>query len=620
MFTFIQAKNSLSLNGMSISESVVFDFSSAETPFSRRAVCPPASRLRLLAALGLLVVSLGAAACGDDAPGPTDSRDAGQERPDAGGTLADSGTVLDGGSEQDAGTEPNPPDAGEPPPPPAFTFNAPREYTIFFSPNSTRGFGIQVQRLGTFTGDITLSVEDIPPHVTTGQPLPLTIPGAESITSLTFIPDEFATYGRFPVKLVMVGGGQRFEHLLTLDIQHGQAALDSSFGTLGVVAPALGQPDVSINAMAVQPDGKWILVGSTGSTGLRDVLVARLLADGTPDSSFGTQGVVVRDICTSDDYVDAVTVLSDGRILVAGGAISGTNTCAGPQRQSALFVRLTASGELDTTFGGTGVRTFQLSTGIATLHAVAVDPSGNIVGAGTARNGDLDLLAIRLTPTGGLDTTFSGDGVASSDEGGEEDGLGVVIQGDGKVVVAGTSTDSLNSLELVRFNANGTRDSSFSFFSSNLSPDVVPRTLHLLSDGKLLIGGRATFSNGNVSAALVRVTSVGNEDPTFGEEGYRYENARFTGVRDFVVGTALLSGGEVVLATRSFNSGGASGVGVIHVSADGTRTLRSHRTDLPGEETPTAAALDANGFLRVAGVRTLAGQPSAPFVTRFWPY
>jgi uncharacterized delta-60 repeat protein len=586
-------------------------FSPSGDSSARCASSPTGSRF--LIALALVAVSLGTGACGKDEPSPTPSPDAGQTRPDAGSTAPDSGTGPD------SGTEPLP-DAGEQPPP-AFTLTAATELTIAFNPTNNYGFVIQVQRQPDFTGEVSLSVEGLPEDVTTDPTMPLTIPGTEDSSSLFFALDEFTTYGRFPVKLVATGGGSRVEHTLTLVILHAQAALDSSFGTRGVAAPELGHPAVSINAMAVQPDGKWILVGSTGSTGLRDVLVARLLADGTPDTSFGTRGVVVQDICGSDDYVDAVTVLSDGRIVVAGGAVAGTNTCTGSKQQSALFARFTASGTPDTTFGGTGTRTFQLTSGIATLHAVTVDANGNVVGAGTVDNSDLDLLVIRLTPTGVPDTTFSSDGLAWTDEGGNEDGLGLVTESDGEVVVVGTSTNSSNTLAVVRFNANGTRDRSFSYIPSYVSPDIKPRTVHLLSNGRLLIGGRADFAEGDVSAALVRLTSNGDEDTTFNRRGYQYLSAGRTSRKDTVVGTALLPGGEIAVATWSLDAAGASGLGVIHMSADGATQLRSHRTDLPGEETPTTAVLDAEGYLRVAGMRTLTGQAgSKPFVTRFWPY
>ncbi|NOJ95126.1 hypothetical protein HMI51_19565 [Corallococcus coralloides] len=576
--------------------------------------------LRSLSALALMVAALMAGACGSSdapaGPSPTPSRDAGVDA----GTGASDGGSDGGAQEQDGGTEePTTPDAGEPPP--AFTLSTASEQTVRFNPSTSTALAVQVLRDAAFTGEVSLSVEGLPPHVRTTQALPVIIPEGAASTPLGYIPDEFAAYGRFSLKLIGVGGDTRAEFPVTLDVQPAPAALDSAFGTEGVATPELGLPAVKINGMAEQADGKWILVGSTGSTGQRDVLVVRLLPDGTPDATFGTQGVVVSDICGDDDYVDAVTVQSDGRIVVAGGAISGTNTCSGAKYQSVLLARYTSAGVLDTTFGGTGVRTFQLSTGISTLHAVTVDANGNIVGAGTVDNDGLDLVVVRLTPAGAPDTTFSGDGVATMDVGREDDGLCVVAEPDGKVVVAGTSTGSLDTLVVRRFNANGTLDNSFRYSPSFSSPDITPRTLQRLSNGKWLLGGKAVFSNGDTQAVVARLTASAGQDASFGSEGYTYFTAGFTGVRDTVVGTSVLADGTLVVATWSQDAKGASGLGVVHLAPNGTSILRSHRTDLPGEEQPTVARLDAQGFLRVAGTRVPEGKSEAvPFVTRFHPY
>lgn len=567
------------------------------------------SAARRLAALALTVLTVGAWGCSSDDPSdptptPTPSRDAGTTPPDSGVTEPDSGSV-----EPDAGVTPT------------VSLQASSELTLQFAPDAPAQLTVQVLRKAPFDADLTLSVADLPPHVRADSVLVL---GTEAAKTLTFTVDELAAYGRFPVKLVAFGGGEQAELPLTLDIQHGRAAVDTSFGTGGVVVPDLGQPAVRINAMAAQPDGKWVLAGSTGSTGLRDVLVARLLADGTPDPDFGTKGVVVTDVCGGDDYVDAVTVLSDGRILVAGGAIYGAGSCSGTKYQGALFIRYTASGALDTTFGGTGVRAFQLTAGVATLHAVTVDSQGRVVGAGTVQNTDKDLVVMRLKATGEQDTTFSGDGLAWMDVGGDEDGLGVVAQSDGKVVVTGTSTASTNLLALVRFNADGTKDTGFSYSTTLPYPKVTPRTLHLLPDGKLLVGGRGVFdSNGtDFAAMLARFTPSGAADTGFAStSGMRGYSAVTNVAKDAVAGTAILPGGEIVIATWNKDAAGVSGVGVIHVSADGKTVLRAHRTDLPGEERPVCAALGADGTLGVAGMRTESGQSAeTPFVTRFWPY
>ncbi|QSQ19499.1 hypothetical protein JY651_29795 [Pyxidicoccus parkwayensis] len=531
---------------------------------------------------------------------------------DSGVPETDSGVI-----ETDAGT--GEPDSGVSIP--AITLEGSGEVTLEFAPGAPVDFPVQVVRKEPFSADVTLSVVDLPPHV---KAVPVTVPGTETAALLSFTVDEFAAYGRFPVKLVAVGGGEQAELALTVIVNHGQAALDSSFGNEGVVAPDLGQPAVRINNMAAQPDGKWVLVGSTGSTGLRDVLVARLLADGTPDPDFGTKGVVVTDVCGGDDYVDAVTVLSDGRILVAGGAVYGAGSCSGTKYQGALFIRYTAAGALDTTFGGTGVRAFQISAGVATLHAVTVDSQGRIVGAGTVKNTDLDLMVMRLTPTGEQDKSFSSDGLAWMDLGDDEDGMAVVTQSDDKVVVTGTSTASANLLALVRFNADGTKDSGFSYASGFSYPKVTPRTLHLLPDGKLLVGGKGVFNSGGATyaAVLARMTKSGALDTSFESQmGLRSYSAVTNTAKDTLAGTAILPGGEVVLATWSKDAADAPGVGLIHVSADGRTVLRAHRTDLSGDERPVCAALGVDGTLGVAGMRTASGQSSErPFMTRFWPY
>ncbi|NRD43577.1 hypothetical protein [Corallococcus exiguus] len=547
-------------------------------------------------------------------PPPMSSHDAGV---DAGTGTTDGG--ADGGAEDSDGGAVEPPDAGVEPA--AFTLSTFAEQTVRFDPSSSTALAVHVTRHPSFTGQVSLSVEGLPSHVRTTQALPVIIPEGTASTPLGYIPDEFAAYGRFSLKLVGEGGGTRAEFPFTLEIQSAPAALDSAFGTEGVATPGFGLPAMKINAMAAQPDGRWILVGSTGSTGQRDVLVARLLPDGKPDATFGTQGVVVSDICGGDDYVDAVTVLSDGRIVVAGGAISGTNTCSGTKYQSVLLARYTPEGMLDTTFGGTGVRTFQLSTGSSTLHAVTVDANGRVVGAGTVDNDGLDLVVVRLTPTGALDTAFSGDGVATADVGREDDGLCVVAEPDGKVVVAGTSTGSLDTLTLRRFNADGSTDNSFRYTPSFSSPDITPRTLHRLSSGNWLVGGKAVFFSGKTQAVVARLTASAGEDTSFGDAGYTFFTAGLTGVQDTVVGTGLLADGTVVAATWNQDAKGMSGLGVVHLSSNGASVLRSHRTDLPGSEQPTAALLDAQGFLRVTGMRIPEGQTEAvPFVTRFHPY
>ncbi len=569
----------------------------------------PSPRLKSLLAGLLLALVPVAVGCGGSEPSP--SPDAGH-RPDAGAPRDDAGT--------DAGT--GDPDAGEPPP--GFTLQPEPDVVLRFGPTTTSTRFTRIYREPTFTGAVTLSVEGLPEHVSMSDAV---IPEGELTTLVTFSVTEFAAYGTVPVTMVARAGTLRSEQPLNLVIQPGPAVLDTSFGDKGVAKPAFGHPAVRIHAVAAQPDGKWVLAGATGSTGLRDVLVARLLANGTLDPDFGNQGVVTLDVCGGDDYVDAVTVLSDGRILVAGGAISGPGDCSGTQYQSLLFARYTAAGAPDTTFGGTGVRTFRISGGYpSALHAVTVDSQGRIVGAGTVRHDDLDFVIMRLTPTGNADTTFSADGLASEDLGGDEDGLGVVTQADDRIVVVGTTSTNPRGMTLRRYNVNGTIDRTFSH--DGLTPGlskITPRTLHRLAGGQLLVGGTAQFTanaTSYTSASVTRLHANGGRDTAFGIQGTtagRWSAPDFPEER--LVGTGILPGGQLVLAAASTLDGRTDGIGLLHLSADGQDTLRTHRTDLPGTEAALTAAFHTDGSMCVAGLRADEGASvTEPFVARFWPY
>ena len=106
------------------------------------------------------------------------------------------------------------------------------------------------------------------------------------------------------------------------------------------------------HAVAVQPDGKIVAVGEVDGGGQVNVGLARYLADGTLDASFGTGGQVVTPFSAQDDYATAVSILPDGKILV-----SGTVTVSGASGTDFAVARYLSNGTLDTTFGTAGIAT-----------------------------------------------------------------------------------------------------------------------------------------------------------------------------------------------------------------------------------------------------------------------
>src|SRR5262249_9417543 len=141
----------------------------------------------------------------------------------------------------------------------------------------------------------------------------------------------------------------------------GDGTVDPLFGVNGTVPITFdGGLAVEAQDVAVQPDGRIVLAGYTGPRfgSPTDFAVARYLADGTPDPTFGTAGVVVTDWYGSTDRAYAVLIQSDGRIVVAGHA--GTPAVSGSDNDFAV-ARYTAAGALDASFGTGG----KVATGVA---------------------------------------------------------------------------------------------------------------------------------------------------------------------------------------------------------------------------------------------------------------
>ena len=188
-------------------------------------------------------------------------------------------------------------------------------------------------------------------------------------------------------------------------------ALDLTYGSRGLASTGLpGSLAFFVNAVVVQPDGKSVVTGRTracsGANCHWDFFIVRFNADGTPDINFGTNGAVITDYFGQDDEANAVALQPDGKIVVVGGALNPTPSTI--SIQGFKVVRYMPNGTLDTAFGTSGrvYEAFDDAGGIA--QSVIVQADGKIIVAGT--NQSSMLFVARFNPNGGLDTTFSEDG------------------------------------------------------------------------------------------------------------------------------------------------------------------------------------------------------------------
>ncbi|RYD32673.1 MAG: hypothetical protein EOP85_21500, partial [Verrucomicrobiaceae bacterium] len=243
-------------------------------------------------------------------------------------------------------------------------------------------------------------------------------------------------------------------------------SLHSAFGVAGKATANYGGTD-SANAVALMSNGKIVVAGTSNALGSNDIAVLRYNANGTLDTTFSSDGGIIVDVGTStNDNATSVAVLPDGKILVAGFTNVGGNN-------DFLLLRFNADGTPDTFFGTNGRATLGNIGNDDRASAMALMADGRIVLAGSTDAGAADFAVVRYNSNGTLDTTFSGDGIAFSNIGTTEFGQAVALQPDGKIVVAGFSIDGgTNDFALVRYNVDGTQDSSFGGGDGELTTDL----------------------------------------------------------------------------------------------------------------------------------------------------
>ena len=191
--------------------------------------------------------------------------------------------------------------------------------------------------------------------------------------------------------------------------------LDATFGTGGTVTTAINSGADRAYGVAVDSQGRVILVGSSHNGSDYDIAVVRYNADGSLDTSFSTDGIVTTDFGGDDDYGLAVVVDSQDRVIVSGGIGYGSGA-------DFAVVRYTPAGVLDSSFDGDGKLLTDFGSGEDYGQAVAVDSADRIVVAGYASNGtNGDFAVARYNTDGSLDTSFDSDGKLTTAIGSHDD-------------------------------------------------------------------------------------------------------------------------------------------------------------------------------------------------------
>ena len=328
-------------------------------------------------------------------------------------------------------------------------------------------------------------------------------------------------------------------------------ALDGTFGTGGLVTTNittyLNRSSDNANATVVQPDGKVIVAGVT-YLALGRFALARYNADGSLDASFGSGGVVSTSVgaqqrlcqrrCPPGRWQDR---------RPPGYAIDSSGN------QRFAVVRYNSDGSLDTTFGSHGQVMLNFGGSYDIAQAVTIQSDGKILVVGYGYNGSTLAELARLNTDGSLDSSFGTGGMATTNFGNNSGSLfyAAAVQSDGKIIAAGQNgsqialaryTSNGSSLDSGSFGSGGGRSSPASpklQFPPRPSPSSPKRQnrggpLENYAEQWLLRGGAAFNSDGSLDTSF----GSGGSVTTAFTDGATSHNAS---------GLALLSSGQIVV-------------------------------------------------------------------------
>ncbi|MBN2491412.1 MAG: fibronectin type III domain-containing protein [Planctomycetes bacterium] len=420
--------------------------------------------------------------------------------------------------------------------------------------------------------------------------------------------------------------------------------VDTSFGGGDGFVSALGSMAFA-RAMAVDSLGRILAVGDYNGAWV----ILRFTTDGQLDTtSFGSSGQVGlfgQGLC--DRALDVTTQLigNDEKIVVVG--LTGFYA-----DQQFTVVRLNADGSMDSSFGTNGIVQAEISPYGSGSYAVAVQPDGKIVVAGFSFNKDhrAALTVARYNVDGSLDTQTFGtpnspkdvkrgapphkgyiiDDIAAETNDNVYPGA-IALQVDGKIVVAGFSGQSglfqYQSWEgwtVARYTAGGSVDATFGTNGKVIAETLPPwfdrrqaKGVAIQADGKILVSGRGWTSDlSEFDAVVMRYNANGSADDTFGTNGLT--RSWLTGEQDHGGPVAMQSDGKILVADKYL-----SDMAVFRFNQNGTPdtsfgTSHTGLSDLVGAspgstEFVYSLALDANGGIFVGGSTDGAGLDVAKF-------
>lgn len=299
-------------------------------------------------------------------------------------------------------------------------------------------------------------------------------------------------------------------------------SLDVSFNDDGLLSLAYGGSQDYINRLALQADQKVVAVGFTSTTGSSDIAVARINTDGTLDNTFSLDGLQVIDI-RSFDYGYNIQILDNGKILILGYS----QDISSGQDPDLVLVRLMADGSLDASFGNNGIVLLDLSWGSYDYMDGLVVDDDYIYTSGISYEMDKStsfISVVKFESDGQLVNDFGNTGVASMELEVHDQfwGTGTDLALDGNILYVATHSGDINGPEMaiISFLNNGIPNTDFGnagLVITEMIGSSSTNAIMIQPDHSILVGGYHEDNVYELDFCLARYFTNGDLDPDFGD-------------------------------------------------------------------------------------------------------
>ncbi|GIW23318.1 MAG: hypothetical protein KatS3mg068_2325 [Candidatus Sericytochromatia bacterium] len=295
-------------------------------------------------------------------------------------------------------------------------------------------------------------------------------------------------------------------------------SFDTSFGLNGIKKIDIDNSTTveKVKDIKINKEGNIIITGYYGNPPSNyDIFIAKFDSIGNPITNFGTNGIIKKVITSNQDYPEKLLILNDGKILIGGISYSGTSN------YNIFLIRYNNDGTIDNTFGTNGITitdvNFSLQEDI--LNSFIILNDGSIMICGYTKQSGINIPLIgKYNSDGNLNSTFGNNGFKTFTLfNSSAIFYDLAIQLDGKILLGGSFDNdiNLNDSFMLRLNENLELDESFGIngiFTNDVAytleqyhkNDYIDKFL-LLPEGKILILGNYNDINNSSSNYILQL-------------------------------------------------------------------------------------------------------------------